>query len=83
VQEVLEIICIRGQGMYEGKNSLCKNAKCPFFKSEYRKTITCEETEFKILFDNEKEKDRYAEKYCMREFPYECPIYAGIRIRYE
>jgi hypothetical protein len=69
--------------MYAGKNVLCTNAKCPFFKSEYKTTITCEETEFRIQFDNEAAKDRYAEQHCMKEFPYECPIYAGIKVRYE
>lgn len=69
--------------MYCGKKSLCKNAKCPYFKSEFKKTITCEETEFRINFDTEKEKDTYAEQHCMKGFPYDCPIYAGLSIRYE
>lgn len=69
--------------MYCGKNSLCKNAKCPFFKNENRKTITCEETSYRLYFHSEREKDEYAEKHCMKEFPYECAIYSGLSLKYE
>lgn len=69
--------------MYIGKHALCRNAKCPFFRSEYQKTITCTETDFKLLFANEERKDEYAGKYCIKEFPYECPIYAGLASKYE
>jgi hypothetical protein len=69
--------------MYMGKKALCKNAKCPFFKSEYHSSITCEETEFRITFPSDEKRDAYAEKYCMREFPEGCPVHDGIRARYE
>jgi hypothetical protein len=56
--------------MYVGKKNAVVNAKCPYYQSEAKRSITCEglydQTENMIKFATEKEKDRHIDLFCVR-----------------
>lgn len=61
--------------MYKGKLYAVANAKCPYFLSEYKTSVTCEGlrdgSRCIQKFDSEQLKDKYIESNCL-EYPNGC-----------
>lgn len=61
------------------------NAKCPFFQSEYTKSITCEgiidQTSNIIKFSSESQKNEYVTSNCF-QYPNECQLCAAVEKKY-
>jgi hypothetical protein len=71
--------------MYAGRKNAAVNAKCPYYQSESRKSITCEgiyaNTETVTRFMEEKEKDAHIERCCMK-YPNGCSLCREIEEKY-
>lgn len=72
--------------MYIGKTRAIYHAKCPYFRSEFTTTITCEgltdTSRCLQKFDNEKEKDDYIEMNCLN-YPNGCRMFEALEKKYE
>lgn len=71
--------------MYHSSVKLEANAVCPFYKCEFKRTITCEGVEQGIenvmRFENEELKVEYAKRYCM-QYPNCCKLAAQLEKNY-
>lgn len=71
--------------MYTGKKNAVVNAKCPYFKSEGKRNITCEgiydNEEVMIKFETEKGKDEHIEVFC-KKYPNGCKYFKRIEEEY-
>lgn len=56
---------------WQGENYLLQSAKCPYYKSEYKRMITCEG--WCTRFPSEEVKQIFADNNC-RRYPNECKI---------
>ena len=66
--------------MYTGRLNTIVNAQCPYYQSEFRKSITCEYVDnasATIRFESEDEKDAYIRSNCLR-YPNWCPLSIGM-----
>ncbi len=63
--------------MYCGKENPAVTAKCPYFKSEFTRTITCDgigcAESITTKFSNEKDKDIHIKAFCQK-YPNTCEI---------
>jgi len=71
--------------MYIGKTNAVVTVNCPYFKSEYVKSVTCEGYGNAIVitkFPTEADKDRFIEQNCIED-RFSCPLAIGLEIKYE
>ena len=73
--------------MYQSESKLLYTALCPFYQSEFKRTISCEgistDLDTVVLrFRTEEEKKAFAEKNCMK-YPNSCPLAGVINKKYE
>lgn len=65
--------------MYVGKMNTIVNGKCPYYRSEFTKSITCEGCSGTIVqtkFESEQAKDEFIRECCFR-YPNCCPLAMG------
>ena len=71
--------------MYKGKKNTIVYGKCPYYRLEAVKSITCEgfhgSGNVVIKFETEEEKDLYIEKHCY-QYPNSCLICNGCDARW-
>ena len=72
--------------MYQSRNFLEANAKCPFYICEFKKTVTCEGFADGIestltSFESEEKKSDFVRGYCMSCYK-NCKVYKSIMDKY-
>lgn len=74
--------------MYKSRDYLEANALCPFYKSEYQNSVSCEGIEdgtvaSMIKFKNSSDKSKFVNKYCTTKDYTKCSMYKTILGKYK